>query len=106
MPGIMVQRSCVPINLKLITRLLTGRIRRMVIFLPNLIRFTAIWQDQSDDPVALALAKLLRVAIMHRMTDMYGPIPYSKVIDEQGSVSLNVPYDSAGSCLQANAEGT
>ena len=39
-------------------------------------------QDQSDDPVALALAKLLRVAIMHRMTDMYGPIPYSKVIDE------------------------
>ena len=51
-------------------------------------------QDQSDDPVALALAKLLRVAIMHRMTDMYGPIPYSKVIDEQGSVSLNVPYDS------------
>ena len=28
------------------------------------------------------------------MTDMYGPIPYSKVIDEQGSVSLNVPYDS------------
>lgn len=51
-------------------------------------------QDNSDDPVALALAKLLRVAIMHRMTDMYGPIPYSKVIDKQGSVSLNVPYDS------------
>ena len=43
-------------------------------------------QDQSDDPVALALAKLLRVAIMHRMTDMYGPIPYSKVIDEQGTI--------------------
>ena len=40
--GIMGLRSCVPINLKLITRLLTGRIRRMVIFLPNLIRFTAI----------------------------------------------------------------
>ena len=51
-------------------------------------------QDQSDDPVALALAKLLRVSIMHRMTDMYGPIPYSKVIDKQGGVSLNVPYDS------------
>lgn len=42
LPGIMGLRSCVPINLKLITRLLTGRIRRMVIFLPNLIRFTAI----------------------------------------------------------------
>lgn len=50
--------------------------------------------DKSDEPVALALAKLLRVAIMHRVTDMYGPIPYSKVIDKQGSVSLNVPYDS------------
>ena len=29
----------------------------------------------TDDPVAVALAKLMRVAIMHRMTDMYGPIP-------------------------------
>ena len=48
----------------------------------------------SDDPVALALAKLLRVTIMHRMTDMYGPIPYSKVVDQQGGISLNVPYDS------------
>jgi len=50
--------------------------------------------DQSDDPVALALAKILRVAIMHRMTDMYGPIPYSKVVDEQGGISLAVSYDS------------
>ena len=50
--------------------------------------------DQSDDPVALALAKLLRVAIMHRMTDMYGPIPYSKIVDEQGGISLAVSYDS------------
>ena len=51
-------------------------------------------RDQSDDPVALALSKLLRVAIMHRMTDMYGPIPYSKIVDEQGGISLSVPYDS------------
>ena len=50
--------------------------------------------DQSDDPVALALAKLLRVAIMHRMTDMYGPIPYSKIVDAQGGISLAVSYDS------------
>jgi len=48
----------------------------------------------SDDPVAVALAKLLRVAIMHRMTDMYGPIPYSKVISGQGSESLAVAYDT------------
>lgn len=31
---------------------------------------------------------------MHRMTDMYGPIPYSKIVDEQGGISLSVPYDS------------
>lgn len=51
-------------------------------------------QDQSDDPVALALAKLLRVAIMHRVTDMYGPIPYSQILDEQGGVQLATAYDS------------
>lgn len=50
--------------------------------------------DKTDDPVALALAKLLRVAIMHRVTDMYGPIPYSKVLSNTGEVSLVVPYDS------------
>lgn len=50
--------------------------------------------DKTDDPVALALAKLLRVAIMHRVTDMYGPIPYSKVLSPTGEVSLAVPYDS------------
>lgn len=50
--------------------------------------------DKTDDPVALALAKLLRIAIMHRVTDMYGPIPYSKVLSPTGEVSLVVPYDS------------
>ena len=30
----------------------------------------------TTDPVPLALADLLRVAIMHRVTDQYGPIPY------------------------------
>lgn len=49
--------------------------------------------DNTDDPVALALGKLLRVAIMHRVTDMYGPIPYSKIISETGEISLVVPYD-------------
>ena len=31
----------------------------------------------TDDEVAVAFAKLLRVAIMQRVTDSYGPIPYS-----------------------------
>lgn len=51
-------------------------------------------QDQSNDPVALALGKLLRVAVMHRVTDMFGPIPYSKVVNKLGGISLSVPYDS------------
>lgn len=50
--------------------------------------------DRTDDPVALALGKLLRVAIMQRETDMFGPIPYSKVLDPQGNASLTVAYDS------------
>ncbi len=49
--------------------------------------------SQTDDPVALALAKLLRVAIMHRVTDTFGPIPYSKVVEDTQE-SLQVPYDS------------
>lgn len=50
--------------------------------------------DETDDPVALALGKLLRVTIMHRVTDMYGPIPYSRIISKTGEVSLTVSYDS------------
>lgn len=50
--------------------------------------------DETDDPVALALGKLLRVVIMQRVTDMYGPIPYSQIISKTGKVSLTVPYDS------------
>lgn len=50
--------------------------------------------DETDDSVALALGKLLRVTIMQRVTDMYGPIPYSKIISSTGKVSLTVPYDS------------
>ena len=36
--------------------------------------------NRTNDPVALAFAKILRVAIMHRSTDMFGPIPYTKSI--------------------------
>lgn len=50
--------------------------------------------DKTEDSVALALAKLLKVSVMHRVTDMYGPIPYSKVLSQTGEVSLTVPYDS------------
>ena len=51
--------------------------------------------NKTDDPVALAFGKILRVCIMHRVTDIYGPIPYSKMMDNDNSgEDLAVAYDS------------
>lgn len=47
----------------------------------------------TEDEVAIAFAKLFRVAIMNRVTDSYGPIPYSKVIDNPKE-SIYVEYDN------------
>ena len=47
-----------------------------------------------DVPVPQAIAKVLRVAIMQRTTDMFGPIPYSKVVVEGEAAALSSPYDS------------
>lgn len=40
--------------------------------------------------INFAWAQILRVAAMQRLTDMYGPIPYTKVVNGD----LKVPYDS------------
>ncbi|MDE5695104.1 MAG: SusD/RagB family nutrient-binding outer membrane lipoprotein, partial [Alistipes sp.] len=45
----------------------------------------------TEDEVAIAFAKLLRVAIMHRVTDSYGPIPYSNL---ENNESITVVYDA------------
>ena len=51
--------------------------------------------NKTDDPVALAFGKILRVCIMHRVTDIYGPIPYSNMMDNDNSgEDLAVAYDS------------
>lgn len=39
----------------------------------------------------MAVATIIKVAAMHRVTDTYGPIPYSK-IGKDGSITT--PYDS------------
>lgn len=44
----------------------------------------------TEDEVAIALANVLRVAIMHRVTDSYGPIPYSALVSNE---SVTVVYD-------------
>ncbi|WP_295731311.1 SusD/RagB family nutrient-binding outer membrane lipoprotein [uncultured Muribaculum sp.] len=50
---------------------------------------------KTDDPVALALGKILRVCAMHRVTDIYGPIPYSRMMgDDNSGEDLSVSYDS------------
>lgn len=45
----------------------------------------------TEDEVAQAFATLFRVAIMHRMTDTYGPIPYT---DAAVNETIYVQYDS------------
>lgn len=47
--------------------------------------------EQTGNPVPLAIAKIIKVAAMHRITDTYGAIPYSK-IGEGGAITT--PYDS------------
>ena len=47
--------------------------------------------DGTDDEVANAFANLFRVAVLNRVTDSYGPIPYS---DALANESITVKYDS------------
>lgn len=47
--------------------------------------------EQTNNPVPYAIARIIKVAAMSRITDTYGPIPYS-MIGEDGKISI--PYDS------------
>ncbi len=47
--------------------------------------------DGTDDPVANAFANLFRVAVLNRVTDSYGPIPYSDALTNE---SITVKYDT------------
>lgn len=44
-----------------------------------------------NDPIVTAIAKVIKVAAMHRVTDTYGPIPYSQI---GVGGKIEVPYDS------------
>ena len=48
-------------------------------------------QNATDDHGILAVGEIVKVAAMHRVTDTYGPIPYT-MIGNNGEIS--VPYDS------------
>lgn len=56
----------------------------------NLTQVEIVSQN-TNDPVPFAIAQVIKVAVMHRVTDAFGPIPYSK-IGENGE--LATPYDS------------
>lgn len=52
--------------------------------------YRKIMQD-TDDEVAHAFARLFRVAVMQRLTDCYGPIPYGDILNTE---EVTVRYDS------------
>lgn len=59
--------------------------------IPTLFSNLVELKELTDDEVVLAIANVIKVAVMHRVADTYGPIPYSK-IGQEGM--LSVPYDS------------
>lgn len=59
--------------------------------LPKLFVQTKTIRQVSSDPSIHAVADIIKVLAVSRVTDIYGPIPYSKV-GENGA--LEAPYDS------------
>lgn len=64
--------------------------RIIPILFTNLTAVETIARNSGNE-VPLAIAKIIKVAAMSRVTDAYGPIPYSQ-IGKDGSVTT--PYDS------------
>ena len=64
--------------------------RIIPILFTNLTAVETIARNSGNE-VPLAIAKIIKVAAMSRVTDTYGPIPYSQ-IGKDGSVTT--PYDS------------
>lgn len=53
--------------------------------------WNVIKRESGNNPVIFSWAQILRVAAMQRITDMYGPIPYSAMATADGSIA--VKYD-------------
>lgn len=47
-------------------------------------------QGLTEDPIYLAISEVLKVMALNRLTDSYGPIPYSEILNS----GLNAPYDA------------
>jgi len=65
------------------------------------VRAAAPWANvdanRENSPAAAALGDVLKVAALHRVTDAYGPIPYTKL----GQGSMHVSYDSQETVYKA-----
>ena len=59
--------------------------------IPTLYSNLVELQNITDDPLTIAIAKTIKVIAMLRVTDTYGPIPYTQI--GQGG-KITVPYDS------------
>jgi len=59
--------------------------------IPTIYTNYKMLHEVTTDPVLLAVGDIVKVAAMHRVTDTYGPIPYSK-IGKDGKIQ--VEYDS------------
>ncbi len=64
---------------------------RIISTLYSNLNTVKIVSENTNNPVPYAIAQIIKVAAMSRVTDTYGAIPYSK-IGEDGKISI--PYDS------------
>lgn len=55
--------------------------------------------ERQGDPTTAAIARIIKVAAMHRISDTYGPIPYSKITT--GAQDISIPYDSEPELFKA-----
>ena len=59
--------------------------------IPQLYSNLAELNTLADEPEVMAIANIVKVTAMHRVTDTFGPIPYSQIgLDGK----IQVPYDS------------
>ena len=60
-------------------------------FIPKLFIYSNQVYNVTEDIVPRSVAQIIKVAGIHRITDAYGPIPYSKV---GADGKITAPYDS------------
>lgn len=69
--------------------------------IPKIITNHSYIKNATDDPIPIAVSDIIKVIAIQRITDIYGPIPYSR-IGEDGK--LNAPYDSQESIYKKMIE--